>query len=171
MKDFLERNLTDDSVPLLYPHHFVGGQFQYPKEHKKPNAIRVAPDSQKWLMPNSGFYVIVRRFSAKEEKRRVVAYIINPEDIEKDWIGFDNCWNVFHVKKNGFDEVIARGLACFLNSTLLDEYFRVFSGHTQVNATDLKSMKYPIMETLQRLGRVYQSTMNQQQIDELLEIV
>lgn len=168
MKEFLEKNPTDDSVPLLFPHHFIDRQFQYPKEHKKPNAIRVAPGSQKWLMPNSGFYVIVRRFSAKEEKRRVVAYIINPEDIGKDWIGFDNCWNVFHVKKKGFDEVIARGLACFLNSTLLDVYFRVFSGHTQVNATDLKNMKYPTMETLQSLGKAYQSTINQKQIDELL---
>lgn len=168
MTEFLEKNPTDGAVPLLYPHHFVDRQFQYPKEHKKPNAIRVAPESQKWLMPNSGFYVIVRRFSAKEEKRRVVAYIINPEEIGKEWIGFDNCWNVFHVKKKGFDEVTARGLACFLNSTLLDDYFRVFSGHTQINATDLKNMKYPTMATLQRLGEKYQSAMSQQQIDELL---
>lgn len=168
MTEFLEKNPTDGAVPLLYPHHFVDRQFQYPKEHKKPNAIKVTPDSQKWLMANSGFYVIVRRFSAKEEKRRVVAYIINPEEIGKEWIGFDNCWNVFHVKKKGFDEVTARGLACFLNSTLLDDYFRVFSGHTQVNATDLKNMKYPKMATLKRLGEKYQSTMSQKQIDELL---
>ncbi|MFI0400776.1 MAG: Eco57I restriction-modification methylase domain-containing protein [Thiolinea sp.] len=168
MTEFLEKNPTDDSVPLLYPHHFVDRQFQYPKEHKKPNAIRVAPESRKWLMLNSGFYVIVRRFSAKEEKRRVVAYIINPAEIGKEWIGFDNCWNVFHVKKKGFDEATAKGLACFLNSTLLDDYFRVFSGHTQVNATDLKNIKYPTMATLQKVGMKYQSTMSQQQIDELL---
>lgn len=168
MTEFLEKNPTEDAVPLLYPHHFVGRQFQYPKEHKKPNAIRVVPETQKWLMPNSGFYVIVRRFSAKEEKRRVVAYIINPKEIGKSWIGFDNCWNVFHVKKHGFDEKIAKGLACFLNSTLLDDYFRVFSGHTQVNATDLKNMKYPTIEALQRIGNLYESTMSQQQIDVIL---
>ncbi|MGK5053667.1 Eco57I restriction-modification methylase domain-containing protein [Janthinobacterium sp. RB2P8] len=171
MTEFLEKDLTDDSVPLLYPHHFVNRQFQYPKEHKKPNAIRVAPESRKWLMPNSGFYVIVRRFSAKEEKRRVVAYVINPEEIGREWIGFDNCWNVFHVKKKGFDERTAKGLACFLNSTLLDDYFRVFSGHTQVNATDLKNMKYPTLETMQRVGESYQFSMEQKQIDQLLGVV
>jgi adenine-specific DNA-methyltransferase len=168
MKDFLEQNPTEDSVPLLYPHHFVDMQLQYPKAHKKPNAIRATPESRKWLMPNTGFYVIVRRFSAKEEKRRVVAYVINPEDIGKEWIGFDNCWNVFHVNKNGFDEMTAKGLACFLNSTLLDKHFRVFSGHTQVNATDLKNMKYPTIPTLKKLGEKYQITMSQQQVDELL---
>lgn len=170
MTEFLEQDPTEGAVPMLYPHHFVDRQFQYPKTHKKPNAIRVAPDSQKWLMPNNGFYVIVRRFSTKEEKRRVVAYIVNPDEIGKEWIGFDNGWNVFHVKKQGFDKTTAMGLACFLNSTILDEHFRVFSGHTQVNATDLKNMRYPTMATLQRLGKAYQSTMSQQEIDEILGV-
>jgi adenine-specific DNA-methyltransferase len=170
MKEHLEQNPIEGSVPLLYPHHFVDRHFEYPKEHKKPNAIRVDSDSQKWLMPNEGHYVIVRRFSAKEERRRVVAYIVNPHEIgdNKEWIGFDNCWNVFHVKKRGFDETTAMGLACFLNSTLLDSHFRVFSGHTQVNATDLKNMKYPTMKVLKKLGKDYRINMSQEQIDSLL---
>lgn len=168
MIDYLEMNPTDDSVPLIYPHHFINREFNYPVEHKKPNAIRVSPETRKWLMANNGFYVIVRRFSAKEEKRRVVAHVVNPAEIGKDWIGFDNCWNVFHVNKSGFDEATANGLACFLNSTLLDNYFRIFSGHTQVNATDLRNIKYPTMETLQMIGRSYTSTMPQHQIDDLL---
>lgn len=170
MKPYLEQQPTDGAVPLLYPHHFVDGQFEYPKEHKKPNAIMVSPESQKWLMPNDGYYVIVKRFSAKEEKRRVVAYIVNPDEIgkEKKWIGFENHWNVFHIKKHGFDKTTAMGLACFLNSTILDDHFRVFSGHTQVNATDLKNMQYPSMEILHELGKSYQTKMNQEQVDTLL---
>ena len=168
MKEFLEQNPQDDSVPLFYPHHFVDRQLQYPKEHKKPNAIRVTPDSQKWLLPNNGFYVIVRRFSSKEEKRRIVANVIDPNTIDKEWIGFDNCWNVFHIKKQGFDCNIAMGLACFLNSTLLDSYFRIFSGHTQVNATDLRNMRYPTLKNLELLGKKYDITMNQKQIDKLV---
>lgn len=169
MREFLEQDPQTDTVPLFYPHHFVNKQLQYPKDHKKPNAIRFAPETQKWLMPNNGFYVIVRRFSAKEEKRRIVANVINPNEIDKEWIGFDNCWNVFHIKKHGFDYETAMGLACFLNSTVLDDYFRIFSGHTQVNATDLRNMKYPSLENLRILGNKYEVEMSQEQIDKLVE--
>jgi len=169
MREFLEQYPQTDTVPLFYPHHFVNKQLQYPKDHKKPNAIRFAPETQKWLMPNNGFYVIVRRFSAKEEKRRIVANVINPNEIDKEWIGFDNCWNVFHINKHGFDYETAMGLACFLNSTVLDDYFRIFSGHTQVNATDLRNMKYPSLENLRILGNKYEVEMSQEQIDKLVE--
>ncbi len=48
--------------------------------------------------------------------------------------------------------MFAKGLAAYLNSTLVDAYFRQFSGHTQVNATDLRNLKYPDLATLKRIG-------------------
>ena len=41
----------------------------------------------------------------------------------------------------------------FLNSTAVDESFRRFNGHTQVNVTDLKLLKYPNRKTLTQLGQ------------------
>lgn len=168
MKEFWEQDPTPDAIPLLYPHHFVNRELSWPKKHKKPNALRRHPDVIKWLMPK-GCYVLVKRFSAKEERRRVVAYVVYPEQVQPDLIGFENHWNVFHFKKKGIDPVIAQGLACFLNSSNLDNYFRVFSGHTQVNATDLRNMKYPTLKTLKALGKLYKPTMTQEEIDELTE--
>ena len=55
-------------------------------------------------------------------------------------MGFENHLNYFHKKGRGIDMPLARGLAAFLNSTLVDAYFRQFNGHTQVNATDLRSL-------------------------------
>ncbi len=43
-------------------------------------------------------------------------------------------------------------MAVFLNTTAVDENFRRFNGHTQVNATDLKLMRYPSREALITLG-------------------
>ena len=40
----------------------------------------------------------------------------------------------------------------FLNSTAVDAYFRQFSGHTQVNAGDLRSLRFPPAGVLERLG-------------------
>ncbi|MHC5720660.1 MAG: adenine methyltransferase, partial [Nostoc sp.] len=64
----------------------------------------------------------------------------------------------------------ARGLAVYLNSTLVDAFFRLFNGHTQVNATDLRKLKYPCMEQLLSLGtEIKEQFPSLQEIDELIE--
>jgi len=158
------------SVPLLYAHHFSGGELQWPREHKKPNALLVNDDTKKWLMP-SGWYTITKRFSAKEERRRIVAYVVDPRKLPYDLYGFENHINVIHANKAGMSEDLARGLALFLNSTAVDRHFRNFSGHTQVNATDLRSMKFPTRLTLTRFGKwaAERRTVAQSEIDALVE--
>ena len=140
------------TAPLLYPHHFSNGELTWPRTHKKPNALLLGAEVDKWLLPK-GHYVLVKRFSSKEERKRVVAYHLRADSLDSEKIGFENHWNVFHTNKHGLEENVARGLAVFLNSTILDAHFRVFSGHTQVNATDLRSMKYPSREELVVLGK------------------
>lgn len=143
---------SEGTVPLLYPHHFIEGHLKWPLQHKKPNALQTVPEIKKLLMP-SGHYVLVKRFSSKEERRRIVAYYLSPDALPFQLIGFENHFNVFHVKKHGLGEYLARGLSLFLNSTILDRHFRVFSGHTQVNATDLRNILYPKEEELIRIGK------------------
>jgi adenine-specific DNA-methyltransferase len=66
--------------------------------------------------------------------------------------------------------MLAKGLALFLNSTLVDLYFRQFNGHTQVNATDLRSLSYPDEEQLLRLGAGMKDELpSQDRIDDLVE--
>lgn len=169
LKEYWRDEPIDNTAPLLYPHHFSGGTLCWPKPHKKPNALQLSQNVSKWLMPR-GHYVLVKRFSAKEERRRLVAYHLPFEALDASYIGFENHWNVFHIGKRGMDEDLARGLTLFLNSTALDEHFRVFSGHTQVNATDLRNMCYPTNAQLRKLGRRAKDQPNDQAtIDRLLE--
>ena len=169
LKEFWSKDPAENTVPTLYPHHFTEGVFTWPKVHKKPNALLRAPEVEKGLMPR-GAYVLVKRFSAKEERRRVVAHHLRAGALDSDKIGFENHWNVFHVGKRGLDADLASGLAVFLNSTVLDAHFRVFSGHTQVNATDLRSMKYPSHSQLVALGKMAKGQpTDQATIDRLLE--
>lgn len=169
LKQHLSKMPSEKSVPLLYPGHFANGAMDWPKEGgKKPNAIERNSDTEKWLFPN-GHYCVVRRFSAKEERRRVVANVINPDGLSNAaMIGIENHLNVFHEDKHGLPEPLAHGLAVFLNTTAVDEYFRCFSGHTQVNATDLKRMKYPSRESLTELGQwaMRNANVTQAMIDE-----
>jgi adenine-specific DNA-methyltransferase len=105
------------------------------------------------LVPN-GVYVLVKRFTAKEERRRVVATVFRPEGNLAGFssVGFENHLNYFHRKGLPLEGALAEGLALYLNSTVVDSYFRQFSGHTQVNATDLRSLRYPSREQLCRLA-------------------
>lgn len=156
------------STPLLYPGHCRGGSAKWPiKGMKKPNAIENIAETEKWLYP-IGFYCVVRRFSSKEEKRRIVASVIEPTVFgDAQMLGLENHLNVFHDNRHGLPEPLARGLTVFLNSTIVDESFRRFSGHTQVNATDLKLMKYPSRDALDQLGlwAAQQGELTQEQID------
>lgn len=161
------------SVPLLYPCHFVGQSIEWPKiGTKKPNALMNHHETNKLLYPN-GFYVVVRRFSSKEEKRRIIASVVYPKAFNTSMLGFENHLNVFHDNKKGLSEKLAYGLSIFLNSTMIDDYFRLFNGHTQVNATDLRLMKYPSREILIKLGQWAKAQRNvtQMLIDQQLELI
>lgn len=168
----LKQHLRDmpepGAVPLLYPGHFGGGVTVWPLARmKKPNAIQQNSETEKWLYPN-GFYCVVRRFSSKEERRRVVASVVDPDSFDGAAVlGFENHLNLFHEKKRGLPRALAHGLAVFLNSTVVDDTFRRFSGHTQVNATDLKQMKYPSRAALIELGEwaIRQGELTQTLID------
>ena len=81
--DFRARHLLrqdpgEDTVPLIYPGHFVRGHISWPKAGaRKPNAIVSSHESNDLLI-DSAVHVLVKRFSAKEEKRRIVAAVFNP---------------------------------------------------------------------------------------------
>jgi adenine-specific DNA-methyltransferase len=157
-----------ETVPLIYPVHFENGYIVWPKPGKKPNYLAVAPNTEGLLVP-AGNYVLVKRFSAKEERRRVVAAVCAPDRLPGDDYGFENHLNYFHRRGNGLPGLLAKGLAAYLNSTLVDAYFRQFSGHTQVNAADLRSLKYPDAATLSRIGgRIGESFPNQDDLDALI---
>ncbi|NLA18854.1 hypothetical protein GPU89_19600 [Burkholderia cepacia] len=85
-------------------------------------------------------------------------------------VGFENHLNYFHLNGEGLPRDLARGLALFLNSTAVDQYFRQFSGHTQVNATDLRNLHYPTVEQLAQVGRHFDEALSEQQrIDAIVE--
>jgi adenine-specific DNA-methyltransferase len=167
------RNMPEPgTIPLLYPAHFRDSATKWPIEDtKKPNAIERNAHTEKWLYP-SGFYCVVRRFSSKEEKRRIMASVVDPKVFNGTaMLGFENHLNLFHENKHGLSAPLAHGLTVFLNATVVDEHFRRFNGHTQVNATDLKAIKYPSLDALLQLGEwaMRQGTLSQAQIDASVE--
>jgi len=168
---FLREQPATNTVPLIYPCHFNGSFIRWPKSNtRKPNAIVANEQTNNLLIP-AGIYVLVKRFTSKEEPRRIVACIFDPAQLPPyATVGFENHLNYFHAGGRALPMDLAQGLAMFLNSTLIDQYFRQFNGHTQVNATDLRNIHYPTKQQLVRLGRrVKIVPESQPELDALLE--
>ncbi len=167
--DFLKVEYKVDTIPLLFPTHINYGSISWPRpDGKKPNALLDVEQTKSLQVPND-YYVLVKRFTSKEEKRRIVAALYDPVDMPGSHVGFENHLNYFHQNGRGLDPLLARGLVTYLNSTLVDDFFRQFNGHTQVNATDLRNIAYPTLSQLETLGKRIPSQFPiQNEIDELV---
>jgi adenine-specific DNA-methyltransferase len=74
-KELLRDQPGRNTVPLIYPCHLRDGFVEWPNSHtRKPNALALGPRAEELLTPE-GYYVLTKRFSAKEERRRVVAAV------------------------------------------------------------------------------------------------
>lgn len=168
-RPYLRDQPAPDAVPLIYPGNLRDGRVTWPANNgsRKPTAISAAPETESLLLPNEPF-VLVKRFTSKEERRRVTAALSLPDDLPGSVVAFENHLNVFHRRGAGLDETLGRGLAAYLNSTFVDRFVRVFSGHTQINATDLRNLRYPSREQLMRLGESVTPQPDQVRLDGLV---
>ncbi len=168
-RHLLRRPNDAGSVPLLLPSNLINGYVQWPiTRSKKLSAIDFEGSKDKLLVPTDS-YVLVKRFSSKEQKRRLTAAVLEPKRFESEFVGIENHLNYFHKNGAGLAPDLAKGLAVYLNSSVVDQYFRLFSGHTQVNATDLANLKYPDLSRLQRMGaRVGDEFPIQTQLDQIM---
>jgi adenine-specific DNA-methyltransferase len=153
MKDKLVYNVNEGDIPLLYAVHIRNQKLTWPIISKKPNAIILNEIEKKKYCFMRGFYILVKRFSSKEERHRIQATLISPNDIFSEYFTVENHLNIIHRNKGGLDKDLALALVTYLNSDYCDNIFRKFSGHTQINATDLRNMKYPNLRCLKNWSK------------------
>jgi adenine-specific DNA-methyltransferase len=140
------------TAPLIWGQHVQRMGVVWPlMSLAKPQRIRVSPDSFPLLLPNQNC-VLIRRFSPKEDNSRIVAAPYLKGDLPSEFIGIENHVNYLHRPHGSLLEVEAIGLSAFLNSRWVDQYFRMFSGNTQVNAAELRSLPMPPLESIRRIG-------------------
>lgn len=167
---YLRRGAEVEGVPLICPSNIVGFSVQWPNgSNGNYDRILCCEHTLRYLVPNEN-YVLVKRMSSKEDKKRVVAAVFDSSIWDKDWIALENHLNYFHCAGRGLSMDVAWGLAAFLNSSLVDRYIRQFNGHTQVNATDLRSLRYPTLQELRHLGSwVLNQNLSQKVIDDAVD--
>jgi adenine-specific DNA-methyltransferase len=146
-----EDTSAENTVPLYRPHNVTPLTATWIGNHKKDVSFKLNEDHNKHTIKN-GTYVLLKRFSSKDEKRRLVAsvHLVNMHDCEL--IGFGNKTNYLGVLGGELSTIEAYGLASVFNSSFMDNYFRCISGNTQVNATEIRVMKFPSRDQVKEIG-------------------
>lgn len=153
--DFRNRNALRDkeengAIPLFYSQHIKDGRVYFPinKEHEY-----VVAEKKSFAQENRN-YLFVKRFTAKEEHRRLQCGIYLAKNLPQyKKISTQNKINFIDGLMCEMSECLVYGLYVLFNSTLYDEYYRVLNGSTQVNATEVNSMPVPEIEIIQGMGR------------------
>lgn len=138
------------TVPMLWMPHVRPMRVEWPRQHRAEHIAR--NDASAWmLLPNQPM-VLMRRFSPKEDTRRITAapYL---GDLPGSRIGLENHLNVIHPITGRLSVDAARGLAAYLNSKPVDDHMRSVLGSTQVNAIELRNLPVPDLATLEAIGR------------------
>lgn len=168
----LLRDIKDDSdtmVPLLQAQHIKNGAVEFP-QGKGHEYILV---SKKGLLQENTNYVFVKRFTSKEEKRRLQAAVYLSEQLKRySKISTENKINFICGEGNLSREVIY-GVFVIFNSTIYDRYYRILNGSTQVNATEINCMPIPDLKSIEWLGKQYlkSSDISSSYCDELIRRV
>jgi adenine-specific DNA-methyltransferase len=151
-REFINKKLTTDSIPLYRPHNIEFMRVHWSGKHKKDVCFRLLEGYDKHTLINSN-YVLLKRFTSKDEKRRLVAGVYVKDHHNTNLIGFGNKTNYIGVKGDSLSLEEAYGISAIFNSSFMESYFRSISGNTQVNATEIRVMKFPTRNEVLKLGR------------------
>ena len=148
-REALRDSAEENAVPLFYSQHIQDGKVVFPvgKEHE------YIVTEQSGLRQQNTNYLFVKRFTAKEERRRLQCGVYlarkHPEYTE---ISTQNKIN-FICGLQELSECVVYGLYVLFNSTLYDCYYRILNGSTQVNSTEINTMPVPSMSIIEAMGK------------------
>lgn len=157
----------DQGVPLLSAHNVRRFKTHWPVSKAKwPLAFADEAASQKHLVPSRN-YVLLKRFSSKEERRRLTAGCLLRREQQHERLAIENHLNYIYHAERELTEEETLGVAAIFNSVFYDRYFRTLSGNTQVNATEVRTLHFPPLETVSRIGqRIKQADQDQPAVAE-----
>jgi adenine-specific DNA-methyltransferase len=154
-KKYISEKESNDNhyAPLFWLQNVQPMQAIWPvATRQKPQYIAISDDSRKLLVP-VGNYVLLRRFSAKEETRRLTAAPLIASKTQFKWIGLENHLNYIYRVGGNLSEEEAWGLAVLYNSSFYNEYFRTLNGSTQVSATEIRTIALPPLSIICEIGK------------------
>ncbi len=158
---FRTKNIGDskqpDSIIIYNSHHLSNNELKLKNldSSKKNKFLLLKDDFIKWVIPNQN-YIFIRRISVKENQHRIILGTYFPDNCD-DFIAVENHLNYIYHKDREMDKSEILGLAIFLKSSFVDNFFSVISGLTQINASDIREIPIPPLEDLVEISKNYSS--------------
>ncbi|WP_375417517.1 Eco57I restriction-modification methylase domain-containing protein, partial [uncultured Hymenobacter sp.] len=154
----LREEAAPDSLPLLWMDNVAptGGRLRWPIVARTKPQHLAADAPAALLVPNRN-YVLLRRVSAKDDARRLVAAPYLAADWPAPRLGLENKLNYLYARRGELSPVQAVGLAALLSSRPYDQFFRLFNGNTQVSATEARELPVPAWPSIEALGAQVQA--------------
>lgn len=152
--EFIQNTYDKDNniAPLFWLNNVNKMILEWPKQlENKGQFIKISRTSKSMLVPNKN-YILLRRFSTKDDKSRLIAAPYFCNYFGSDFIGIENKVNYIYRKDGHLDRNEVVGLCGLLNSELFDSYFQIFNGNVNVSATELRVMKFPPLEKIKEIG-------------------
>ncbi len=161
--------VPETHAPLLWMQNVRAMKIEWPiSTRQKEQYVRLTNEATPLLVANKN-YVLLRRFSAKEERRRLTAAPLIAGRLGSLRIGLESHLNYVHKPGGTLTVDEAWGLAALYNSSWLDTYFRVVNGNTQVSATELRAMPLPPLKLIVEIGRQTRASLDRiEEIDSLV---
>jgi adenine-specific DNA-methyltransferase len=157
---FQTGNVPETHAPLLWMQHVRAMKIEWPISLlRKKQYIKVTNEAIPLLIADKN-YVLLRRFSAKEQRRRLTAAPLMAGCLGSPVIGLENHLNYVYRPGGVLTEDEAWGLAALYNSLFFDIYFRVLNGNTQVSATEVRAMPLPSLKVIVEIGRCARASSN-----------
>jgi adenine-specific DNA-methyltransferase len=154
-REYIQENYENGTVflaPLFWLHNIKQMILEWPiLKPEKGQYVRIENESKAILIPNKN-YILLRRFSTKDDKSRLIAAPYFCNFIKSDYIGVENKVNYIYRPKGHLDRNEVVGLCALLNSALFNSYFRIFNGNVNVSATELREIPLPPLETIKEIG-------------------
>ena len=165
-RELLREKAGEEIVPLFYAQHIKDGKVIFPigKEYEY-----ISTEKKGTLQKNTN-YLFVKRFTAKEEHRRLQCGIyLARENNKYKQISTQNKLN-FISGTNDLSEELVCGLYVLFNSTLYDRYYRILNGSTQVNSTEVNTMPVPPLSSIEIMGKeiIKRDNLSELTCDEIL---
>lgn len=147
---FIREQPEMETVPFLWLQHVGQQEIRWPIKKKREHIVASAASA--WMLVKNEPMVVMRRFSPKEDARRVTCAAYEG-GLPGSAIGLENHLNYIYRPGGRMTVDEVRGLSAFLSSDMVDRHFRGLAGSTQVNATELRMLPLPPLSAIENIGQ------------------